>query len=230
MITPASLIPFLTQCALFRDLDEEQVAQVAGICRQRPVPRGSIVFYEGDPGTSCYLIVEGKIKIVVNADDGREHILGVLASPDLFGEMSLLDGEARSATAIAVEESKVLVIQREEFEALLKRSPEISLKLLTVLSRRLRQSDRHIESLAFLSAPGRIAQLLLNLGRDLGASGPQGLCFTTQMTRQEMANLTGTSRETFTRVLMDYQDRGLISIDRNAFTLHDQPKLRDLIV
>ncbi len=226
-----SLEKFLRETALFVDLNEEELAAVARLCRQRVVPKGNIVFYEDDPGTSCYIILEGKVKIVVNsAHDGREHILGILKRCDLFGEMSLIDGMMRSATAIAVEEAQVLTIQRDEFLSLLQSMPTIALKLLVVLSRRLRSTDRHVESLAFLSAPGRVARLLLDLAEEMGKTTPTGLAFETKMTRQEMANLTGTSRETFTRVLMEYQDRGLVDIDRNSFVLRNETKLRELVV
>lgn len=222
---------FLHQNVLFADLEPLELEAIASICRRRQVPKGSIIFYAEDPGNACYITVEGKVKIVVHAGDGREHILGILSPPDLFGEMSLLDGHARSATAIAVEETGVLTIQREEFLKILRDSPGIPLKLLTVLSRRLRSTDAHVESLAFLSAPGRVARLLLELAREAGTRNEAGHpMFSTRMTRQEMANLTGTSRETFTRVLMDYQERGLVGIDRNQFRLTNPGKLKDLVV
>lgn len=221
---------FLKQTSLFGDLDALELDAIAAICRKRVVPKGSIIFYADDPGNACYIVVEGKVKIVINSGDGREHILGILNPLDLFGEMSLIDGHERSATAIAVEESNVLTIQREEFLKLLREYPGIPLKLLAVLSRRLRSTDAHVESLAFLSAPGRVARLLIGLAQESGAKSPEGKpSFTSRMTRQEMANLTGTSRETFTRVLMDYQERGLVEIDRNSFILQDEKKLRELI-
>ncbi len=227
---PHLLEPVLRRTALFSNLDEVELEVIARLCRQRSVPKGSILFYEDDPGTSCYILTDGSVKIVVNSQDGREHILGLLRPGDLFGEMSLLDGEPRSATAIAVEESKILTIQRDEFMSQLKADPTLTLKLLVVLTHRLRQTDRHVESLAFLSAPGRVARLLLDMAGEQGKASTSGLTFETTMTRQEMANLTGTSRETFTRVLMEYQDRGLVDIDRNQFTLRNETKLRELIV
>ncbi|MNX77903.1 cAMP receptor protein [compost metagenome] len=223
--------PFLKQTVLFGDLEPAELEAIATITRKRNVPKGSIVFYVDDPGNACYIVVDGKVKIVVNSGDGREHILGIVGPAELFGEMSLLDGQPRSATAIAVEETSVLTIQREEFSKILRDLPNIPLKLLTVLSRRLRSTDAHVESLAFLSAPGRVARLLIELAREDGTVSPEGKpTFSTRMTRQEMANLTGTSRETFTRVLMDYQDRGLVSIDRNQFTLMNEGKLKELVV
>ncbi|HEY9855147.1 MAG TPA: Crp/Fnr family transcriptional regulator [Stenomitos sp.] len=224
-------VAFLKQTILFQDLEPEELEAIASIARKRQVPKGSILFYVDDPGNACYIVVDGKVKIVVNSGDGREHILGILGPSDLFGEMSLIDGQPRSATAIAVEETSVLTIQREEFMRLLADHPGIAMKLLVVLTRRLRLTDAHVESLAFLSAPGRVARLLIQLASQSGEKTDEGKpAFSTRMTRQEMANLTGTSRETFTRVLMDYQDRGLVSIDRNLFVLQNEPKLKELVV
>lgn len=220
----------LANVPLFNDLDGTEIEQLASLCRTRAVSRGNVIFYEDDPGTSCYIIVKGKVKIVVNADDGREHILGVLQDGDFFGEMSLIDGQPRSASAIAVEDVQMVTIQRDEFLKLLRSNPEISLKLLVTLSQRLRTADRNMESLAFLSAPGRVARLLLELGKDHGEKTPEGVTFTHNMTRQELASLAGTSRETLTRVLMDYQDRGIIHLDKNRLTLKNEAKLREMMV
>ncbi len=220
----------LQNVPLFNDLDMTELEQLASLCRTRAVGRGNVIFYEEDPGTSCYIIVKGKVKIVVNADDGREHILGVLQDNDFFGEMSLIDGQPRSASAVAVEDVQMVTIQRDEFLKLLRSNPEISLKLLVTLSQRLRTADRNMESLAFLSAPGRVARLLLDLGKDHGEKTPEGLTFTHNMTRQELASLAGTSRETLTRVLMDYQDRGIIHLDKNRLTLKNEAKLKEMMV
>ena len=215
---------------LFADLNAEELEHLAALCRQRTVSKGNVIFYEDDPGTSCYIILSGKVKIVVNADDGREHILGVLQDNDFFGEMSLIDGQPRSASAISTEDVTMITIQRDEFLKLLRSNPDISLKLLVALSHRLRVTDRNLESLAFLSAPGRVARLLLELGKEHGEKTPEGTTFSHHMTRQELASLAGTSRETLTRVLMDYQDRGIIHLDKNRLTLKNEAKLRDMMV
>jgi CRP/FNR family transcriptional regulator/CRP/FNR family cyclic AMP-dependent transcriptional regulator len=174
--------------------------------------------------------VKGRVKIVVNADDGREHILGVLQDGDFFGEMSLIDGQSRSASAVAVEDVQMVTVQRDEFLKLLRSNPEISLKLLVTLSQRLRAADRNMESLAFLSAPGRVARLLLELAKEHGEQTSEGITINHVMTRQELASLAGTSRETLTRVLMDYQERGIIHLDKNRLTLRKEDKLRDMMV
>lgn len=220
----------LQSVPLFVDLDPTELEQLAQLCRNRAVTKGNVIFYEDDPGTSCYIIVSGKVKIVVNADDGREHILGVLQPGDFFGEMSLIDGQPRSASAVCVEDVQMVTIQRDEFLKLLRSNPDITLKLLTTLSHRLRAADRNMESLAFLSAPGRVARLLLELGKEHGEATPEGVTFIHHMTRQELASLAGTSRETLTRVLMDYQDRGIIHLDKNRLTLKNESKLKEMIV
>lgn len=220
----------LQNVPLFTDLDEAELEQLSQLCRHRSVCKGNVIFYEEDPGTSCYILISGKVKIVVNADDGREHILGVLQEGDFFGEMSLIDGQPRSASAICVEDAQMLTIQRDEFLKLLRSNPDLTLKLLVALSQRLRATDRNLESLAFLSAPGRVARVLLELGKEHGEKTSDGVSLTHNMTRQELASLAGTSRETLTRVLMDYQDRGLIHLDKNRLTLKNEAKLRDMIV
>ncbi|MEB3285143.1 MAG: Crp/Fnr family transcriptional regulator [Candidatus Sericytochromatia bacterium] len=227
-------IPEIKRCLqnvpLFADLDVAEIDQLAHLARHRVVGKGNVIFYEDDPGTSCYVIVKGRVKIVVNADDGREHILGVLQDGDFFGEMSLIDGQSRSASAVAVEDVQMVTVQRDEFLKLLRSNPEISLKLLVTLSQRLRAADRNMESLAFLSAPGRVARLLLELAKEHGEQTPEGITINHVMTRQELASLAGTSRETLTRVLMDYQDRGIILLDKNRLTLRKEEKLRDMMV
>ena len=225
------LAGFLRESPLFTDLDTDELQDLIDIARKRDLAKNAIIFYEADPGTSCGVLLAGKVKIVVNSThDGREHILGFLGPGDVFGEMSLIDGEPRSATAVAVEASEILMVPREEFLSLLNRQPGIAPKLLLVLSRRLRQTDRYVESLAFLSAPGRVARLLLEMSREAAPTKHEDGGFETRMTRQEMANRTGTSRETLTRVLMDYQDRGLIRIDRQRFIVRDEERLRALVV
>lgn len=220
----------LQHVPLFSDLDESELAALAELCKVRSFPKGNVIFYEEDPGTSCYIVLSGKVKIVVTADDGREHILGMLGPNDFFGEMSLIDGEPRSASALAVEDSQLLVVSRDEFLKLLRGSPDLTLKLLVALSLRLRAADRNMESLAFLSAPGRVARLILELGERQGRNEGPDLVVEHTMTRQELASLAGTSRETLTRVIMDYQDRGFIELDKNRLVIKNAAKLRELVV
>jgi CRP/FNR family transcriptional regulator/CRP/FNR family cyclic AMP-dependent transcriptional regulator len=221
---------FLQGVALFVGLSAAEHDELAGICRERTFPKGHTILYGDDPGTNLFIIAKGTVKIVINADDGREHILGLLGETDFFGEMSLLDGEPRSASAVAREASTVLSISRDEFQAVLRRNPDISVKILTTICQRLRHTDRHLEALAFLSAPGRVARVLLDLGKDQGEKGPQGTVIHTRMTRQELASIAGTTRETLTRVLMEFQDDGLLDIDKDTVILRHEAQLQARVV
>lgn len=224
------IISFLKDVPIFCNLAIEELTAFVYICKERSFEKGQAIFYEEDMGTSFYIIVSGQVKIVMLSCDGREHILGVLKDKDFFGEMSLLDGEPRSATAIALEDVKVLSISRDSFVKLLRENPDICLKILVTLSKRLRQTDKRVESLAFLSAPGRVARTLLEFSKEHGEQKDADLHIHHKMIRQEFANIAGTSRETLTRVLMDLQEEGILTVGKNLIILHDINRLKEKIV
>jgi CRP/FNR family transcriptional regulator/CRP/FNR family cyclic AMP-dependent transcriptional regulator len=221
---------FLQGVALFEGFSPAEYDELSAICRERTFPKGHTILYGDDPGTNLFVIAKGTVKIVINAEDGREHILGLLGETDFFGEMSLLDGEPRSASAVAREAATVLSISRDDFQAVLRRNPDISLKILTTICQRLRHTDRHLEALAFLSAPGRVARVLLELAKDQGEKSAAGTVIRTRMTRQELASIAGTTRETLTRVLMEFQDDGLVDIDKDTLVLRKEEQLKARVV
>lgn len=224
------IVAFFKEGVLFNNLSKNEQTQLAQICRERRFDKGQVVFYEGDLGGSLYIISKGSIKIVVMSEDGREHILALLREKDYFGEISLIDGEPRSATAMALDQVNVIMISRDDFVRLLRENPEMSLKIMITLCSRLRKTDKHIESLAFLSAPGRVAQAILNLAEEHSPGQTKDIMIPHKITRQEFASIAGTSRETLTRVLMDFQEDGIITIEKNKITLHDLYKLKEKVV
>lgn len=229
-MSPNETRAFLQEVPIFADLTEAELDQLAAIVRERSFDKGHAIFYADDLGTSFYVIAKGAVKIVVLADDGREHILGVLKERDFFGEMSLIDGEPRSASAVALETAHVLSISREDFLDVLRGRPDMALKIMITICRRLRRADRRVESLAFLSAPGRVARILLELGKEHGEDTPDGISLHHKMTRQELANIAGTSRETLTRVLMEFQEAGLLTLKKNQLILHDEKQLQTKMI
>lgn len=230
MMNTEKLTAFFKDGSLFSNLSDEEMTQLAQIARERRFDRNQIIFYEGDLGGSLYIIVSGTVKIVIMADDGREHILGLLHDGDFFGEISLIDGEPRSATAIAQEKVNIVMISRDDFVRLLRENPEMSLKIMVTLCERLRKTDKHVESLAFLSAPGRVAQVLLNWADKHAPEEEKNIEIPHKMTRQEFASIAGTSRETLTRVLMDFQDDGVIELGKNKILIHDRLQLREKVI
>lgn len=230
MMNTEKLAAFFKEGTIFSNLSHEELSQLAQIVRERKFDRNQVIFYEGDLGGSLHIIASGTVKIVMMADDGREHILGLLHEGDFFGEISLIDGEPRSATAIAQDKVNIVMISREDFIRLLRENPEMSLKIMVTLCERLRKTDKHVESLAFLSAPGRVAQVLLNWSEKEAPGQDKEIEIPHKMTRQEFASIAGTSRETLTRVLMDFQDDGLIQLEKNKIVIHDRKYLRSKVV
>lgn len=206
---------------LFQTLSEGDLSALAGLLRERRYPRGSIVLAQGDPGDALFLIAEGQAKVAVLAEDGREVILSVLGPGGVFGEMSLLDDEPRSAHVIAMTDAVLLQLRREDFRSRLRASPELAIALLAELSRRLRRADETIAGLALLDVNGRIATLLLDLAREEG-----GLRISRKLTHATIGQMVGASRETVSRTMRNLVVRGVISVTRREILLRDPAQLR----
>jgi CRP/FNR family cyclic AMP-dependent transcriptional regulator len=224
------LIYFLQEVPLLNNLEDNEFEQLSKVCIEKEFDKGQIIFYEEDRGTSLYIIVSGQVKIAVLSSDGREHILGMLREKEFFGEISLLDGEPRSTSVIAIDKVRVIAINREDFIRLLKNNPDITYKIIISLCKRLRWTDQHVSNLAFLSAPGRVARTILTLAEESGIKNNESIIINHKMTRQEFANIAGTSRETLTRIIMDFQDDGLLDINKNQIIIINKHKLKDRVI
>jgi CRP-like cAMP-binding protein len=178
-----------------------------------------VVFFENEEGDAMFMILDGRIKVTILGDDGREIILSVLAPGDFFGEMALLDNEPRSATAIAAEETELLLLHRTEFQGVLAQNSSISTALIRVLNQRLRRANHQISTLALLDVYGRVARVLLDMAREEGRRLKDGSIAFRRATHQEIANRIGTTRETVTRMLKDLERQGLIHIDGREIVL-----------
>jgi CRP-like cAMP-binding protein len=158
----------LRKVPLFSGLSETDLSAFADLTRERSYPKGSVIVFEDDPGDALFLVAAGQVKVVLIAEDGREVILSVLGEGSFFGEMAVIDEEPRSAHVIAMEDSSLLVLRREDFHARLRNSPEVAISLLKEISRRLRRADEKIGSLVLLDVNGRVAHLLLRMADDEG--------------------------------------------------------------
>jgi CRP/FNR family cyclic AMP-dependent transcriptional regulator len=138
----------------FSELTIEEMQNLVASSQKRRYPRGSIVLHKDDVGDETYLIMIGKVKVIVTHPDGKEIILNILKSGDLFGEMAVFDHMPRSATIVAEEDCEFLIISQENIKNLIKRNPQIAFKLLSDMSRRVREADEQIGSLANLDAKG----------------------------------------------------------------------------
>jgi CRP/FNR family cyclic AMP-dependent transcriptional regulator len=216
----------LEQFPLFADLTQEDREILAEGFRERAYRRGDIIVDEDADETTLFLIKEGRVRVSIVGDEEREVVLSYLEPADFFGEMSVLDGEPRSARVTAQEDTIALVGTREQFLDRLVSHPQIALNLLKILSQRLRAADEQIESLSFLDVQGRVARHLVELARSEGRQAEAGTIVPMEMTRQELANVVSTSRETLTRVLKSFERIKLIRLMRNEVLIIDEPRLR----
>jgi CRP/FNR family cyclic AMP-dependent transcriptional regulator len=213
-------VDFLATVPLFNGLDRTELEKFAEVTREKSYPKGSVILFEDDPGDSLFVVREGRVKVVLIGEDGREVILGVLGVGEYFGELSLIDDRPRSAHVIAMEDSNLLVLRREDFRKRVESSPSVAWSLLTELSRRLRRADDKIGGLVLLDVPGRIARLLLDLAEESGTNAIEKT-----LTHQTIAQMIGASRETVSRAMKDFQDAGWITVERRRIALADRAAL-----
>ena len=211
---------FVATVPLFKSLDAGELARFADLVREKSYPKGSVILFEDDPGDSLFVVRSGRVKVVLVAEDGREVILGILGVGAHFGELSLIDNQPRSAHVIAMEESTLLVLRREDFRRRVEESPSVAWSLLTELSRRLRQADDKIGSLVLLDVPGRIARMLLNAADEGGSPKIEKA-----LTHQTIAHVIGASRETVSRAMRYFQDSGWISTEHRRIRVVDRAAL-----
>jgi CRP-like cAMP-binding protein len=203
----------LRSVPIFSELTDDDFSSLAKVANRRRYPKDSVVFFENEQGDFFFMILEGRIKVTILGDDGREVILSLLGSGDFFGEMALLDNEPRSATAIAVEDSELLSLHRNDFQAVLSDNRSIMVGLIKVLTARLRRANHQISTLALLDVYGRVARVIVDMAREEGRRLKDGRIAFRRATHQEIANRIGTTRETVTRMLKDLERQGMIHIE-----------------
>ncbi len=218
---------------LFQNLDDKAAMAIAKVVQEKQIKRDETILRQSESGYSMFIILDGRVKVVLFGEDGKEVILSTLKTGDFFGEMSLLDGQTRSATIIATEDTRLLELQREGFLEALKLQPELGLAILGEMSRRLRIADQNIKSLALLDVYGRVARALRLLSRDEGTQAGMNIVIESRPTHQELAARAGTSRETVSRVIGDLIRAGFITMDGRRLIIHneflDEQEFDDLI-
>jgi CRP/FNR family transcriptional regulator/CRP/FNR family cyclic AMP-dependent transcriptional regulator len=180
--------------------------------RRRVFRRGETVFRHGDVGNALYFLERGRVKVVVTSEQGEEVLLAVLGPGEVFGELSVFDGQPRSATIAALEDTATLMLERGAFQEFVRREPDVALHLLAVLSQRLRTGDTMIEDCAFLDVPGRLAKKLLDLAEQHGQRTPDGVEIQLRLTQRELAGMVAASRESVNKHLAYFRQKGLVKL------------------
>jgi CRP/FNR family transcriptional regulator, cyclic AMP receptor protein len=228
-----SAVELLKSVALFSDLEGEELERFSHVAVPRSFPAGTRVFHEGDDSDACYIVKEGSFRVTREHSDGRAITLATLGPGEIFGELAMLDGDKRSASAEALTEGELLALPANDVRALLARHPEISLKLVAGLVRRLRAANVRLSRQSFQTVPSRVAGILAQLSREaqddgVGEGEPEEEV-TIQMNQTDLAQLAGTSRESVSRFLAELERAGVVRSGRGRVTVLDPPKLRNYI-
>lgn len=209
----------LSRVSIFQGLEERAIASLGACLTTHAVPKDAVIVGQDDPGDALFVIDRGRVKVALQGSGGREVILSMLRAGDFFGEMSLLDGQPRSANVIAVEETRLWVLSRDDFVSHLAACPSTALKILAEMSARLRRADDVIGNLALLDVYGRVARVLMELSKRDGQHTDAGVLIRERPTHQDLASMVGTSRETVSRVLSELQRQGYLSMQGKTILL-----------
>jgi CRP/FNR family transcriptional regulator, cyclic AMP receptor protein len=217
----------LKMVPLFSELRDEVLEKLTLLCQLKSFQKDQVILIEEEKGDSFFIIDEGSVKVTRLSEDGREAILAFLYEGDFFGELSLLDGEARSANVIAMEKTIVNSINRNDFLDMLEKHPSISIALLRELAQRLRRSDQHIEFLTLSDAEGKLASILLELAEQHGVRIQGRVTISFLPSQQDLANIMGTTRETVSRMMKKLEVKNWIERDMQKVVILDYEKFRE---
>ena len=218
---------------LFSELTEEQLGLLANLVVVQDFNRDETVVLEGDCSMKAlYLIASGTVQVYMTGVDGRETILSFLERGDFFGEMSLIDGEPRSASVRTVTDAQLMIIHREPFLTLIRQTPEIAMSLLSEMSKRLRKANKQIGSLSTMSVSGRVAGTLLNLMEERGMrihtdNGQMVTVIHNRPTQQKLADMSGTTRETVSRICSMLVKANAIAMTGKDIVIFDENALQE---
>jgi CRP/FNR family cyclic AMP-dependent transcriptional regulator len=206
-------IESLRRCALFTHVDDASLRRLARSLRRRRFRRNEVIFHQGDTGSSLQIVISGAVKIVLPSAAGEEAIIATLRPGDFFGELALLDGAPRSATATSLEVTETLDLPRDAFQLVLDEDASLQRALLTSLSAELRRLTGHVEELHFLDLAGRLAMRLVRLALDW------------PFTQSDLAAMIGGTRQSVNKLLTGLVDDDLLHIDHETLIINDLERL-----
>lgn len=220
---------YIKKISFFSDISDEYVDRIANLIIERKYKKNMIIFMEGEPAEAVFFVKSGKVKISKNTHDGKEHIIHIMSDGDVFAEACLFGISPYPADAEAIEDTEVFMIRNSDLENLLESFPNIAVQIIKVLSRRLNLVSKQIENLALRDAYGKTASLIIQLLKDEGIDISDGAILKTSLSRQNMGNMVGLTRETFTRALTRLKNDGAIDIEKDEIKIINLKKLKSWI-
>ena len=217
---------FLMQVPLFQALRPEDMQTLCESTRIREIKKGEVLFRKGSEGTALYIVKKGRIKIVLPSKVGDEVILAIFSEGDFFGEMSLLDEMPRSADAVALEFSELIVLDRADFIRFLKNNEHAIQAILRSLSMRLRKTDDLLEDTCFLNISARFSKKLVELAEAYGQRDEGSTLIDLDLKQRDLASMIGATRESVNKELRMLREKGLVSIVDNKIRIHNLDLLK----
>lgn len=222
MLVGRPVLDALATIPFFAGLEPDALARLAASMRSRRFRRGEVIFHVGDPGDALFVIVEGEVKISLPSETGDEAILATLRAGDVFGELALLDGAPRSASATALAPTETVVLPRDRFRDLIASEAGVRDALLASIAGELRRLTTHVEELHFLDITGRLAARLVRLAHEGGTDLPDGgIRLRTNLTQGDLAAMVGCTRQSVNKLLGQFIDDGLIRLERDGLVVID---------
>ena len=224
-----STIDLLKRVPLFSELSASELERISQVAVPRSYPPDTRVFHEGDPGDACYIVRRGACRVTREHSDGRAITLANLGPGDIFGELAMLDGETRSASVEALEDTELLALPASDVRALLRDHSDMAVKLVVALTRRLRDANERISRQSFQTVPSRVAGVLARLLAEDMPAERGGENVTVRMTQSDLAQLAGTSRESVSRFLATLERAGVVRCGRGRVTILEPSRLSSYI-
>ena len=219
-------IDFLRHVPLFQHLSEDDRIRLAESIKLQRLKKGEILFNKGGAGDALYIIKKGRIKIFLSSHAGDEVLLTIFSEADFFGEMALLDGMPRSADAVAIEPTELLLLNRNDFISFLNHNSNAVQAVLQSLSQRLRRTDDILEDTCFLQISERFAKKLVELAMQHGRREGDVIFIDLSLTQKDMASMVGATRESINKELRALREKGLVSIQENMICIHNLERLK----
>lgn len=216
----------LRRVPIFSQLKDEDLEKIMSITIEKKYNKGSIIFMEGDKGEAFYFIKSGKIKIYRSSKDGKELILNIYGKNNVFAEVTIFNDVSYPATAEVIEDAVVGMILNSDLEKLIKVNSELGLNLIKVLNKRLYNAQLKLKQIALNDTYSRTAQAIIRLAEEHGKNKSEGAELKLELSRQELANMIGTARETVSRILSQFKKEGAIEISGKRIVIKDIKKLK----
>lgn len=220
-------LQFLANTQLFNDLTEAQLALISQDIVPRQYEQGEVIFREGDPGEVLYMVQSGQVRIFINSLDGSETSVILFGRVgDIFGELAVIDGLPRSATAVALDKTTLYTIQRQVFSQHMRHMPQLSFNFMHELTKKVRYNTLQMDSLTSLPVPQRLARKLMEMAQNYGRVQTNGVAIDMTLTQSDLASLIGATRESTNKALRDFRQKEWILLEQGQITILDPEALR----